>query len=371
LTAGIYIHYPFCLKKCNYCDFTSFVTSQKDEDELIQPMIQEIQARSQSRFKEFEYDTIYFGGGTPSLMKPEFINQIFNSLVSDTGFAFSKNLEVTLEANPETVTVERANEWIKAGINRFSIGAQSSDDRVLEQSGRIHSAKKVQEAVQILREAGINNINLDFILGLPGETDSTFQKNLDMISLLGPDHLSIYFLTVNDHTRLYEQITAGEIILPIEEGVVNRWQSYTRSISLMGFDHYEISNFAKPGKQCKHNLHYWHLDPYFAIGCSAVGFDGYIRYTNPKSLEEYREFDFTDTHTDRIEVIDKFQLKQENIMLSLRLLHQGITLEMIDPTKRNIIKKWLEEKYVEQKDNRIFLTEKGVIFSNQVIISLF
>ena len=334
-------------------------------------MIQEIQARSQSRFKNFEYDTIYWGGGTPSLMKSEFMNNILDSLSSDTGFAFTKNMEVSLEANPETVTVERANAWIKAGINRVSIGAQSIDDRVLEQSGRIHSAKKVQEAVLILREAGIKNINLDFILGLPGETDFTFQKNLEMISLLSPDHLSIYFLTVSEHTKLFEQISVGEITLPIEEEVVNRWQAYTRSLALMGFEHYEISNFAKPGKQCRHNLHYWHLDPYFAIGCSAVGFDGYVRYTNPKSLEEYREFNFSDNHSGRIEVIDHKQLKQEKIMLGFRLLHQGITLEMIDAKKRNTIQKWLEEKYVEQKDNRIFLTEKGVIFSNQVISSLF
>lgn len=370
MNAGIYFHYPFCLKKCNYCDFTSYEITKHKKD-LIHSIQQEILERAKGKFSKFTYDTIYFGGGTPSLMDTEELNQVFYLLYEESSLTFSNHTEISMEANPETVTSDRVKQWILSGINRISMGAQSADDQVLVLSERIHQAEKIKEAFHILRDTGFQNINLDFILGLPGETDHTIKKNIDLITELNPEHLSIYFLTINENSKLFDQIKYGEIHLPLEEEVVSRWKVYTKEFAGMGYEHYEISNFCKPGKQCLHNLHYWHLDPYLGIGVSAVGFDGLVRYANPKSLKDYQNLDFSKLASKFKEKLTSAQLKREKIMLSFRLLLEGMEESLLQKNKKDTCKQWIQKGYLVEKEHRLYLTESGVIFSNQVISSLF
>lgn len=370
MSGGIYFHYPYCIQKCHYCDFTSFATKNLRID-LISKAKEEILARSQDGFQNLTFDTIYFGGGTPSLMSSRELEQLHRVLLEDTNLIFSEHLECTIETNPETVTGEQAKQWMYFGFNRISMGAQSADNHVLSLSGRVHLAEKIQESFHVLRDSGFNNINLDFILGLPGETDVSIQKNLALIGRLNPEHLSIYFLTVNENSKLYDQLSGGELRLPLDENIVSRWGLCVQTLADIGYDHYEISNFSKPGYQCQHNLHYWHLDPYLGIGVSAVGFDGTVRYTNPKTLEGYEDFNFSKIPAKFKEKVTLTKWKREKIMLGFRLLREGVDQNLIQKNKKDILTQWIEKGFIVEKENRLHLTEQGVVFSNQVISSLF
>lgn len=370
MTGGIYLHYPFCIKRCHYCDFTSY-TDLREAKNLVISYQQEITQRSKQKFSTQTFDTIYFGGGTPSLMDIADLKLLLRTIQDHLELSPQAVREVTLEANPETVTEEKAEQWKRLGFNRISMGAQSGDDRVLCFSGRIHQAERIETAYHQLKKAGFENINLDFIVGLPGETGRTVEKNYDLISRLKPNHLSVYFLTLNENSPLFLELSSGCLQLPSEKSVVSRWNNYLSFLKKEGYDHYEISNFCLPGKESMHNLHYWHLDPSLGIGVSAVGFDGEVRYSNPKNIKDYQQVDFSTLPTNFSEKITPTKLKREKIMLGLRLLQQGIDVSLFRQTKRGILDRWIIDGCLMKQENRILLTEKGVLFSNQVISSLF
>lgn len=368
MNAGLYVHIPFCLKKCNYCDFIS--TSATNHIKMYPNFITKEILLRKEKWQSFVFDTIYFGGGTPSILKSQQLQSIFDEIREN--FVFSDmNIEKTIEVNPETITKLTAKELFSVGFSRISIGVQSFDDIVLKKSGRIQNAKTAEKAYILLREAGFRNINLDFILGLPEEREETIEMNLKKIQELSPDHISLYCISVAKNTPLYNQLKKKETSLPSEDDFVYRWEWYIRELKKMRYMHYEISNFAKKNNQSRHNLHYWHGDPYLGLGVSAVSSDLDKRYTNSKDIDLYAEkLNQNESPITHTEILDAKIRQKESVMLGLRLLQEGVSIFTIQKKDFTTISYWENQGLLQRKDQRLLLTEKGVFVSNQIICSM-
>jgi oxygen-independent coproporphyrinogen-3 oxidase len=288
---GLYAHIPFCARRCDYCDF--FVVIGRDREAWFFEWLEKDLAASVSRLGEPspDADTLYLGGGTPSSVAPEAIARTVEAvrrLVSlDAG------AEVTLEANPETVTPERAAAWRRAGINRLSLGVQSLNDAVLRPRGRAYSAEEAIGAVRIARRAGFDNIGLDLIAGLPGETLPGFREGIGRCLDLSPEHLSLYLLETDDagkETLLTQAVRSGRERLPAEDEVVGMYADSAGLMADAGYHHYEISNFARPGFESRHNLKYWTSQPWLGIGPSAHSHLGGRRFGRPADLARWVEW---------------------------------------------------------------------------------
>lgn len=282
--AGIYIHIPFCIKKCNYCAFLSGPAGPEVRQEYVNHLIKEIRLRSRA---VPEADTIYFGGGTPSLLTPEQIGRILEEVRS--AFRISEDAEVTLEANPGTLTAESLEGYRKTGINRLSMGVQSMDDRRLRYLGRIHTAEDVRRDVKMTREAGFRNINLDLIFAIPGTGVSDALEDLEAIAALEPEHISFYSLQLEEGTSFFRDFEAGKLREVPDE--TDR-EMYHRGIQVLrekGYRHYEISNFARPGYESRHNSKYWNMAEYVGLGLGASSYKGHRRMVNETDLKAYSE----------------------------------------------------------------------------------
>ena len=298
---GIYIHVPYCLKKCRYCDFVSFEKAPHDEYfDMLAAQIREWAERIHNgeiaawtdklrkdaglpgyeklpachdRFRlhsEPIVDSIFFGGGTPSLASEKQLEAVLDALRA--GFDIAENAEISIEANPETITEEKTVELKRLGFNRVSIGVQSLYDEVLDAMGRVHSADKAREAFHIIRDEGFDNINLDLIFGAPEQDLEIWHHTLDEILAMRPEHLSFYSLQLEEGTPLYKDYTSGEIDLPSWEENREMYHSAVELMKNKGYHHYEVSNAAKPGYECRHNLKYWNMQPYLGFGISAHSF---------------------------------------------------------------------------------------------------
>ena len=283
--AGIYIHIPFCKYKCIYCDFYSMEKREKDIPRFVDMLIREIEINSKNFHENWTFDTIFFGGGTPSLLEPRFLEQILNTL--DRSFNISKAEEITLEANPGEAPRQQLAEYYKLGINRLSIGFQSFQPKLLTYLSRIHSPKDCFSTYQNARDAGFENINIDMIFNIPGQSLAVFQDDLKQIVKLKPEHISAYSLTVEKNTPLYTKVRDGKIIMPSEAMDLYMFEFCQKYLRSHGYSQYEISNYSRDGMECCHNLHYWNLEPYLAFGPSAHGYDGHIRWWNTSSLDAY------------------------------------------------------------------------------------
>lgn len=282
--AGIYIHIPFCVKKCNYCAFLSGPAGPEVRQEYVNHLIEEIRLRSR---EVLEADTIYFGGGTPSLLTPEQIGHILEEVRK--AFRIAEGAEVTLEANPGTLTEESLAGYRNAGINRLSMGVQSMDDRRLRYLGRIHTAEEVRRDVKMAREAGFHNINLDLIFAIPGTDVSDALADLEAIAALEPEHISFYSLQLEEGTSFFRDFEAGKLQEVPDE--TDR-EMYHRGIQVLrekGYRHYEISNFARPGYESRHNSKYWNMAEYVGLGLGASSYTGHRRMVNETDLKAYSE----------------------------------------------------------------------------------
>lgn len=282
--AGIYIHIPFCVKKCNYCAFLSGPAGPEVRQKYVNHLIKEIRLRSR---EVPEADTIYFGGGTPSLLTPEQIGHILEEVRK--AFRITEGAEVTLEANPGTLTEESLAGYRNAGINRLSMGVQSMDDRRLRYLGRIHTAEEVRRDVKMAREAGFHNINLDLIFAIPGTDVSDALADLEAIAALEPEHISFYSLQLEEGTSFFRDFEAGKLQEVPDE--TDR-EMYHRGIQVLrekGYRHYEISNFARPGYESRHNSKYWNMAEYVGLGLGASSYTGHRRMVNETDLKAYSE----------------------------------------------------------------------------------
>ena len=281
---GIYIHIPFCSRKCIYCDFTSFQEKEEMITKYIDSLLEEIN-RCNLNKKEYLVKTIYIGGGTPSFIDSKYIISILNLLKEK--FNIFKDAEITIEVNPGTVTRNKLLEYIGSGINRLSIGLQSTDDKLLKLIGRIHTYDEFLNTYNLAKEVGFKNINVDLIIGLPTQNLEDIEKELKEIGLLNPEHISCYSLIVEEGTKLDEKIKNNELILPPEELERKMYWKVKKSLEEKGYIHYEISNFAKNGYESKHNLSCWNQEEYIGFGLASHSYIDNKRYSNTEDLEEY------------------------------------------------------------------------------------
>lgn len=323
---GIYVHVPFCVRKCSYCDFLSFpVENEEIREAYVQALIQNINEQARACTDRYVVDTVYIGGGTPSVLSGEQIMRVCNAIRG--AFTIAPDYEWTIEVNPNTAgDVVKLMMLRKAGINRLSIGAQSTCDSVLGTLGRVHSAADIFVTYEAALKAGFENINIDLMYGVFGQTVEEFAKSLEDILYIAPEHLSAYQLIIEEGTPFYELYHSQRAILPSEEEIAQMEEILFSWTQLAGMTRYEISNFAKPGFESRHNLRYWRMQDYLAVGLGASGFffgDPGIRTENTKDLQEYLEHPTSGTIT---------QVPPENEMeefcfLGLRMLEEGIDCE--------------------------------------------
>ena len=339
--SGLYFHIPFCFNKCPYCDFYSVKYCEGESRNYVKRVIEEIKKYSG------EFDTVYFGGGTPSAIPPELIGEILNA--SKEQFIIDENSEITVECNPKKELGEVFKKYASYGINRISLGMQSAVDKERFALGRSAGKTEVERAVNAAKNAGIENVSLDLMLGIPNQTEESLTESLDFIDKMKVQHISAYMLKIEKGTRFYEM--KDRLSLPDENVVTELYLKTVKSLGELGFKQYEISNFAKDGYESRHNLKYWRLVPYLGIGKSAHSFWNGKRF--------YYDVDFNlipdgDGGSD-----------EERIMLSLRL-NEGIDKSLLKKPYEQFIKMGL----MGENEARVFLTPEGMLVSNTIISEL-
>lgn len=286
MAAGIYIHIPFCLRKCYYCDFFSKAVDDRElREAYTKALLQEIAFYGAKYGKTFKADSIFFGGGTPSLMEPELVQQIISAI--KRAFSMNDDSEISMECNPATLTEEKLSGYKEAGVNRLSIGAQSFDDEVLEELGRIHRSADIVDTVKMARKMGFDNISLDLMFSVPKLDDKAWENSVKTALSLKPDHISFYSLEIAENTEFGKRFERGELV---EQPASLDRLMYHKAIEIMkgqGFHQYEISNMALSGKECRHNRKYWRLEDYLALGAGAHGYVKGVRYSNVCDIEKY------------------------------------------------------------------------------------
>ena len=365
MNSCIYINIPFCLKRCYYCDFISF-TDTEFIPLYLKQLKNEILIRKDEG-KDLLIDSIYFGGGTPSLISEKEINIILELIFKN--YNVLSPCEITIEANPETLNIQKLVGYRKANISRISIGIQSFDDKVLKGIGRIHDGKKAISAIEMSRTTGFNNINIDLINGLPISDYNTFNKNKKEILNFSPEHISLYNLMVVKNTLLYKKIKDKKLKIPDEKYTNYYWKKYLEILNTQKYIHYEISNFSKNKFECKHNMHYWKRDPYIGFGVAGVSANNKKRYSNTKNLQLYlnRISRSKKAITWRENITSKKE-KEETIILGLRMLKEGISKNDINGYDK--VKEYIKMEFLNEVGDKLVLTEKGVLVSNQIISGL-
>ncbi len=331
---SIYIHIPFCVKRCFYCDFNTYAGLEGLIPDYVVAVCREMELVSSSQANPIDVHTIYFGGGTPSLMKTGQIEKILNTVKSS--FNVSKNVEITMEANPGTVDLAYLATIRNIGINRLSLGAQSAVAGELELLGRIHSTDDIKRAFTDARQAGIDNVNLDFIYGLPDQTITDWQRSLDFALDCSPEHLSLYALTLEDATPMAAAITSGRLNKPDDDFAADCYERALDCLTAGGYQQYEISNWAaiRKGKlkTSAHNLQYWRNQPYLGFGAGAHGYSNEFRTANVTTIKEYidrivvgksESFPLSPANETRLKIDAKTKI-QEAMMVGLRLTKEGI-----------------------------------------------
>ncbi|MCU0644041.1 MAG: radical SAM family heme chaperone HemW [bacterium] len=376
MKAGFYIHIPFCLKKCGYCDFystqaepgqiTAFLHACADEIELY---------REHPVFSQVEFQTLYLGGGTPSLLSARQINELIEEL--DKNFSFENDFEFTIEANPETISLEKLKAYRAIGINRISIGIQSFSDAELKILDRVHSASQAVKSIEWAFQAGFENINLDLIFAIPGQTLSQWQDNLKKAIVFSPQHISVYGLTIEPGTAMDQQINTRQIEKVAEEIEREMYLWNIASLRAAGYEQYEISNFSQPGCECRHNQMYWNGSPYLGIGPSAHSFWERHRQWNVASIHEYSGTASQGKKPIReSEELSATQTMLEFIYLSLRTA-QGIDTHQFEQQFQiSFMKKFhhtletlnclVQEQLFLYDTNRLKLTAPGFVLFDEI-----
>lgn len=345
---GVYLSYPFCAQKCSYCNFASGVFPRELEPRYLERLLREI------RGCEFSWtpETVYWGGGTPSLIEPEAFSQLMAAIPGRPW------REATVEAAPGTITAERAKAWREAGIDRVSLGVQSFVEGEIRRTGRKHTAEIVALDMAVLRECGISKINLDLIAGLAGQTRESWRESLDWLLRLVPDHASVYMLEVDEDSRLGKELMLGGVRygaldVPSEEAITEFYETAVERLGTAGLRRYEISNFALPGHESLHNLKYWRREPYLGFGADAHSFDGEWRWANCDSPGGYVERE--DSVVERM----KADATEERFFLGLRLA-EGIPAAGVPHLQLE------DDGLLTRSEGRLRLTPRGVLLSNEV-----
>ena len=386
---GLYIHIPFCVKKCDYCDFVSYC----DKNELVEKYINALKNEIKINLGEidksdYKISTIYIGGGTPSSIDSKYIIDILETIKTccrERRPRRSKipcdNIEITIEINPGTITEEKLIDYKNAGINRLSIGLQETNNELLKQIGRIHTYEEFLETYNLARKVGFKNINVDLMIGLPSQSISDIKESLNKVTNLNPEHISVYSLILEEGTKLYQKYKNKEIKLPDEELERNMYWYVKNTLENNGYVHYEISNFSKKRYESKHNMSCWKQEEYIGLGAAAHSYIEGIRYSNTENLEEYLKGKGDQKGSDPFwspcQTIHEKQtledMPKEYMLLGLRKI-EGISIQQFknkfgeNPIFlfRNELNKLVEEDLLEVDGDSIKLTNKGLDLANQV-----
>lgn len=364
---GIYIHVPFCRRKCQYCDFISFSDFSREE-EYFSALDKEMNLY-EKELSSVMIDSVFFGGGTPSAVSHAKILSVMNRLKT---FRVSEDAEITMEANPATLTEETLRIYREAGINRLSIGLQSADDRELKYLGRLHDTQDFLDTYKAAEKAGFSNINIDIMFGIPLQSLASFQKTLEFVCALKPEHISAYSLILEEGTPFYER---DDLELPSEETEREMYEYAKSFLAQNGYVQYEISNFSKPGSACRHNLKYWRMEPFLGFGLASHSFFGGQRYANTSDYEEYTQslskgqkpVIFSETES-------KEELFQDAVITGLRL-KEGIDTAMLqkrygydfETRYTASIERYLKSGHLIRTEKGFALTGQGFAISNYIL----
>lgn len=368
---GIYVHIPFCKQKCYYCDFPSFAGQEAYQEEYLDALLLEIREMGR-QYQKRPVDTIFFGGGTPSVLSSRDMVCLIDAIKE--AFSVAETAEISAEANPGTVDKDKLSCWREAGINRISFGVQSFQDELLRAIGRIHTGAEAIEAIGMARKVGFDNINLDLIYGLPMQTLNMLKRDVERALELGTEHLSVYGLIVEEDTRMEKMVEDGRAILPSEEEEEAMYDWLTSYLPQQGYRRYEISNFARDGRECCHNLKYWRFDTYIGLGSAAHSFIDGRRYANERIPTDYIcRMRSEKSARLKEEAETTAELRGEYIFLALRTavgvdtddFCRTFGMNMFD-LYGDIIERMKQERLLEQSGRYIRLTKLGMKYGNRV-----
>lgn len=372
---GLYVHIPFCSRKCDYCDFVSFSMTRKAQQLYLEALFTEIDMLKRE-YQDCLFDSIFIGGGTPSIVYEGFIASLSRKLFSS--FHFAEKTEFTIEINPSSFTREKFFEYVESGVNRISVGVQCLDSKLLANHGRLQSVENVEETFAILRDSRFLNVNGDVMVGLPGQSEQSVLDTIEFLASQNVKHISLYGLQIEKYTLLYNKIQKGRIRPMSEKKTTEIYKKANKLLNKLGFKAYEISNFSKPCFECRHNKKYWDGTNYLGLGVSAHSFVDNYRFYNTKRLDTY--LDAMKEEKSAVyskEYISKAERRTERIMLSLRT-SEGLNLndfkndfnEDLLLSKAQQIRKLKEMNMVEIVENRLRITEENMYVSNSIIVEL-
>lgn len=368
---GAYVHVPFCAHKCHYCDFYSFVDADGRQGAFVDRLERELEAAAVHFIRE-PLETVFVGGGTPTLLEPSLLSRMLGGLRKTLPLA--GDAEITVEANPETVTDEVAGILASAGVRRVSMGCQSFEPRLLAALERIHRPERVGPAVDALRRAGVPQVNLDLIFGIPGSSLADWQRDLAAALALKPDHLSAYGLVYEPNTPLHARMRKGEVTPADEDLEARMYEHAVDALAAAGFEQYEISNWSRPGMACRHNLLYWTGADWWAFGPSGSAHGAGIRWKNVPRLGDWLATAPFPPVQD-VETLDADARIGERFMLELRLM-RGIAVDEVEamlsagtrgPARRSSIARHERDGLLERAGRRLRLTRRGLLLANAVV----
>ncbi|MBK5263496.1 MAG: radical SAM family heme chaperone HemW [Peptostreptococcaceae bacterium] len=397
---GLYLHIPFCMKKCLYCDFLSFAdVSAAIQNDYINMLIREVVSKGKLYRKDYFVDTIFIGGGTPSLIEEALIVDLMSAI--KVNFNVMEDAEITIESNPGTLSKDKLEAYIGAGINRLSMGAQSMDDHCLKLMGRIHHAEDLVDNFKLARAVGFKNINIDLMFAIPEQSIEIWQETLKKTIALQPEHISFYSLQIEEETPYFEMFKTGELNQTVDEVDRNMYHMGIEMLKEAGYSHYEISNAAKPGYECRHNLKYWSFADYLGLGLGAHSFirnnerdnnwadatsrknsiceTNDARFSNTKNLESYMEKcrtgqsveDWQHTNTQKDSISEYiFTGLRKTRGINLREFEEifGVSIEEYYKEQWLNIKRFICDKYLFMDNDKLMLTEKGIDVSNKILV---
>ncbi len=370
---GIYIHFPFCASKCKYCNFNSYAGVNDRQVDYLRALVKEVKSYSN---KDQIVDTIFIGGGTPSVMFDGCVSTIMSTIRQN--FNIEKDAEITIESNPNSITLNKVREWQESGINRVSIGLQTVNNNSLKLLGRPHTRQDYINAVETIKSVGINNINTDCLIGIPRQKLSNVKYMLGLVTKLGCPHISVYSLILEEDTPLHEMVKTGAVKIPKEQKTLGMYNYALKFLREKGYDRYEVSNFAKNGMECKHNSHTWQMHEYLGFGAGAHSYYKGKRYSNVESIEEYISMiDKGNNPIKEEESVSSDKLLEETIMLGLRT-REGINLKEISEkfgvnlmdTKIVEIDEMLYNGLIKVEGDYLSATDLGFTVLNQIILQL-
>ena len=371
---GIYIHIPFCISKCIYCDFCSAPADEGIKEKYVSALCREIRQAGiemEQKGESRTASTVFFGGGTPSILRSSQIVEIMNAVRE--AFRLTGDVEITMECNPGTLTKEKLRTYRYVGVNRLSIGLQSTNNRDLKKLGRIHTYEQFEESYIDARLAGFNNINVDIMSAIPGQTPEKYAENLRRVVALKTEHISAYSLIVEENTPLYDMVgrTHGSI-LPTEEDDRRMYAMTKEILGEAGYNRYEISNYAKPGYECRHNCFYWNRTEYLGFGLAAASLSGNRRYTNTSDMDSYLA-DPIHNHADE-QILTAEDEMEEYMFLGLRMMKGVDKAEFTylfgkdyDEVYGDITRRHIEQGLMAADGSRLYLTDMGIDISNTVM----